>query len=77
LSYDGKQWRNLPLEQPWATFARFQVDSGKKFLVRITATGYPSLVKTYGPTMSKTANTNTNTTANTNTNTKPAANNGH
>jgi len=47
MSYDGNTWRNLPLEQPWATFARFQVDEGKPFQLRVTASGYPSAVKTF------------------------------
>jgi hypothetical protein len=47
LSYDGNTWRNLPLEQPWATFARFQVDEGKPFQLRVTASGYPSAVKKF------------------------------
>jgi hypothetical protein len=49
ISYDGNTWRNLPLEQPWATFARFQVDEGKPFQIRVTAVGYPSAMKKFEP----------------------------
>jgi hypothetical protein len=55
MSYDGQTWRNLPLEQPWATFARFQVDEGKPFLLRVTARGYPSAVKQFDFGISSTA----------------------
>jgi len=58
LSYDGTSWRTLPLEQPWATFVRFQVDDGEKFQVRITANGYPSLVKLFDPTNTTKATNN-------------------
>jgi hypothetical protein len=56
LSYDGNTWRNLSLEQPWATFARFQVDQGKPFQLRVTANGYPSAVKKFDPALSTQAN---------------------
>jgi hypothetical protein len=49
MSYDGITWRNLTLEQPWATYARFQVDQGKPFQIRVTAAGYPSAVKKFIP----------------------------
>jgi len=67
LSYDGNAWRSLPLEQQWATFAKFHVDEGKKFQVRVTAGGYPSLVKSYDPAMdSKASATNSSNTDGTN-----------
>lgn len=49
LSYDGINWRNLPLEQPWATFARFEIEENKPFQLRVTAAGYPSIVKKFSP----------------------------
>jgi len=59
ISYDGNAWRDLPLEQPWATFARFQVDEGKPFQLRVTATGYPSAIKKFEPTEGSTESTDT------------------
>jgi len=41
------------LEQPWATFARFEVDEGKVFQLRVTARGYPSALKIVSPKASQ------------------------
>jgi hypothetical protein len=62
ISYDGNTWRNLPLEQPWATFARFQVDEGKPFQIRVTAVGYPSALKKFELGAEGTESTDTKST---------------
>lgn len=53
MSYDGRAWSALPLEQPFSMFSKFTVTPRKQFQVRVAAQRGPSVMQTFKPKKGK------------------------